>query len=296
MVRPIQLMIAGAQKAGTTSLFRYLTQHPQLSTHPHREMSFFSHALEYDQGYERVFNKYFPEAGSGNKTIVAKDVMAFNSQQALERLYAHNPELHIVVLLRHPVRRVYSAYWYARSRGWEPIKSFEQAIEAEPGRLAQDGFKWRYCAYLDTSTYYRHIEVLWQRFGREKVHVYLTEDLHENPRRLCQDIYSILDLDSAFTPAVEKRHNESSMARSELFASVFSKFTGSTSWAKMFARTFFSSAMIYKVKHAILALNDKEFRPPPMTEETKRRLTEYFKPHNIRLSELLGRELPLWNR
>jgi hypothetical protein len=138
--------------------------------------------------------------------------------------------------------------------------------------------------------------VLWQRFGREKVHVYLTEDLHENPCRICQDIYSILDLDSAFTPMVEQRHNESSMARSELFARVFSRFTGSTSRAKMFARTFFSSAMIYKVKHAILRLNDRKFRPPPMVEETRRRLIDYFKPHNIRLSEMLGRELPLWDR
>jgi sulfotransferase family protein len=296
MVRPIQLMIAGAQKAGTTSLFRYLTQHPQLSTHPHREMSFFSHDLEYDQGYRRVFNKYFPEAGSGDRTIMAKDVMVFNTHQALERLHAHNPGMHIVVLLRHPVRRVYSAYWYARSRGWEPIKSFEKAIEAEPDRLAEDSFKWRYCAYLDTSTYDRHIDVLLKRFGKERVHVYLTEDLHENPQKICQGIYRILDLDPAFTPEVEKRHNESSMARSELFARMFSRFTGSTSRVKLFARTFFSSAMIYKVKHAMLALNDKKFRPPPMAEETKRRLIEYFKPHNTRLSELLGRELPLWDQ
>jgi hypothetical protein len=296
MVRPIQVMIAGAQKAGTTSLFQYLTQHPQLSTHPHREMSFFSHDLEYGQGYARVFDKYFPEAGSDDSILVAKDVMVFNAHQALERLYAHNPGIHVVVLLRHPVKRVYSAYWYARSRGWEPIKSFEKAIEAEPGRLAEDSFKWRYCAYLDTSTYDRHIDVLLKRFGRERVHVYLTEDLHENPQKICADIYRRLALDSAFTPEVGKRHNESSMARSEVFARMFSRFTGSTCRVKMFARAFFSSAMIYKVKHAILALNDKEFRPPPMAEETKRRLVEYFKPHNIRLSELLGRDLLLWDQ
>jgi hypothetical protein len=259
-------------------------------------MSFFSHVLEYGQGYERVFAKYFPEASSGDRTIVAKDVMVFNAHQALERLYAHNPNIHIVVLLRHPVKRVYSAYWYARSRGWEPIKSFEKAIEAEPGRLAEDGFKWRYCAYLDTSTYARHIDVLLQRFGKERVHVYLTEDLHENPQKICGDIYRILDLDPAFTPEVGQRHNESSMARSELFARVFSRFAGSTSRVKLFARTFFSPAMIYKMKHAILALNDKEFRPPPMAEETTRRLIEYFKPHNARLSELLGRNFPLWDQ
>ena len=141
------------------------------------------------------------------------------------------------------------AYWYARSRGWESIKSFEKAIEAEPSGLAEDGSKWRYCAYLDTSTYDRHIEVLLERFGGERIHVYLTEELHENPQRICQGIYRT-HLDATFMPEVERLHNESSMARSELFARVFSRFTG-LCMGKDVCTTFFFSSTIYKVKHAI---------------------------------------------
>jgi hypothetical protein len=288
-------MIIGAQKTGTTSLLRYVAQHPALCTHPHREMSFFSHDLEYCQGYEKVFDKYFPQAGCGNRLMVAKDVMIFPCRKALERVHNHNPTIHIVVLLRHPIRRMYSAYWYARSRGWEPIKSFEKALEAEATRLADDEWKWRYCAYLDTSTYYRHLEASFEQFGRDHVHVYFTEEFYENPQKICEGLFRILDVTPAFAPDVEKRHNRARTARSELFARAFSRFKGSTHPLKMYARLLFPAPMIYQVKHALLALNDKEFQPPPMSEETRKRLVAYFKPYNARLSDLLGRGLPLWD-
>jgi hypothetical protein len=289
-------MISGAQKAGTTSLFKYLVQHPQIVTHPHKEMGFFSHDLEYCQGYAKVFQKYFPEAEEEGGGVIAKDVMILPSHTALERLYDHNPKMHIVVLLRNPVRRAYSAYWFARSRGWESMPTFEMALEAEPIRLAEDRYKWRYCTYLDTSTYFQHIERCYKRFGQEHVHVYLTEDLYEAPQSICENLFRILAVDAAFRPDVSRQHNKAIKARLDILAKACSGLVGSSHPAKMFVKRFVPTSMIYKVKHVILSLNAKEFRPPPMAEETRQRLIGYFQPHNLRLSEMLGRDLALWNQ
>ena len=154
----IQLMIVGAQKAGTSSLLRYLAQHPDIHTHAQPEMTFFLQAREYTRGYEWAFGKYFTGQNSHDeiqdKHLIAKNVMVMHSPEVMQRIYEHNPEIHLVVLLREPVARAYSAYWWARRRGWENIKTYEEALAAEETRLNEGWFKWRQCAYQYNGIYY----------------------------------------------------------------------------------------------------------------------------------------------
>ena len=141
----IQLMIVGAQKSGTSSLLRYLEQHPDMHTHPQPEMTFFLQDREYSRGYEWAFAKYFAGESDrddiANKQLIAKNVMVMHSPEVMQRIYEHNPDIHLVVLLREPVARAYSAYWWARRRGWENIKTYEEALAAEEDRLNENWFK-----------------------------------------------------------------------------------------------------------------------------------------------------------
>ena len=133
MNQPIQLMIVGTQKSGTSSLLRYLAQHPDIHTHSQSEMTFFLQDHEYTRGYESAYAKYFAQC-SENCKLIAKNVMVMYSHDIMQRIYQHNPKIHLVVLLREPVARAYSAYWWARRRGWENITSFEEALAAEQHR------------------------------------------------------------------------------------------------------------------------------------------------------------------
>lgn len=294
-VRPIQLIIAGAQKAGTTSLLQYLSQHPDIDTHPHREMSYFLNSDEYDRGYAKAFARYFGHTSGREGVLLAKHVMIMYSPEAIKRLKYHNPNTVLITLIRNPVNRAYSAYWYARRRGWENSNSFEDAIMQEASRLREGWYKWRNCAYLYNGLYHEHITHMYQHFRKERVHVFLTEDLTSSFSAVCQQIISSVNIESAFLPDVRTIHNVSAAARSESLARASASFLQSDNMMKKLCRFLIPDTILYKLRYALLKLNEREFIPPPINPSTRENLIEYFKPFNAQLSDLLGRDLSHWS-
>ena len=299
----IQLMIVGAQKSGTSSLLRYLAQHPDIHTHAQSEMTFFLQKREHTRGYEWAFAKYF--AGERlhdeikDKYLIAKNVMVMHSLEVMQRIYEHNPEMHIVVLLREPVARAYSAYWWARRRGWENIKTYEEALAAEETRLNEDWFKWRQCAYQYNGIYYPHVKNLIDLFGSNRVHCLLTDDLKENAETACQQLFNHIGIRSDFKPSIGKRHNQATMPRSEGFNFLFTQFLASHNPLRRVIRKLVPDATAYKLRKAIFDWNERpqtntNWTPPPLNPQTRERQIAYFKPFNEQLAELLGRDLSAW--
>lgn len=297
-------MIVGAQKAGTSSLLRYLAQHPDIHTHAQPEMPFFLQAREYDRGYEWAFTKYFigegrPEALQ-RKHLIAKNVMVMHAPDVMQRIYEHNPDIHLVVLLREPVARAYSAYWWARRRGWETIKTYEDALAAEPERLDEDWFKWRQCAYQYNGVYYPHVKHLMTRFGADQVQCVLTDDLKADAAGVCKLIFSRMGLRTDFSPTLSERHNVAALPRSEKLNFLFTQFLASHNPLRRALRKLVPDATAYKLRKAVLDWNDKpsdreDSVPPPLHPRTRDRQKSYFKPFNDQLAELLGRDLSAWD-
>ena len=227
----IRLMIVGAQKSGTSSLLRYLAQHPDIHAHPQSEMTYFLQEREHTRGYESAFAKYFAGERSHDeikdKQLIAKNVMVMHSPKVMQRIYEHNPEMHIVVLLREPVARAYSAYWWARRRGWENIKTYEEALAAEEARLNEEWFKWRQCAYQYNSIYYPYVKNMIDQFGSSRVHCLLTDDLKEDAEAVCQQLFCYIGIPTDFQPVIGERHNQATMPRSEGFNFLFTQFLAS---------------------------------------------------------------------
>ena len=69
MINPVDIAIAGVQKAATSSLQVYLGQHPEIITHDEREFSFFVQDDEYCKGYSAIYNDYFSEEFSAKKIL-----------------------------------------------------------------------------------------------------------------------------------------------------------------------------------------------------------------------------------
>jgi len=290
----IQLMIVGTQKSGTSSLLRYFAQHPDIGTHAQPEMTFFLQEREYIRGYEWAFAKYFDGCWQ-DKQLIAKNVMVMHSPEIMQRIYEHNPTIQLVVLLREPVARAYSAYWWARRRGWETIKTFEEALTAEETRLQENWFKWRQCAYRYNSTYYPHVKNLIEQFGASQVHCILTETLNAEARTVCQQLFNHLCICTDFTPVIGQRHNQAATPRSERFSFLFTRFMASHNLLRRAIRKFVPDATAYKLRKAVLNWNDKPFTPPPMNAQTREELVDYFKPFNQQLEELLDWELTHWH-
>lgn len=132
-------VIIGGQKCGTTSLYRYLSLHPQVLPARLKEIHFFDRNFARGLGWYRAqfpVRATAPRRGAAPGWITGEATPYYLFHPAAaERLAATLPEVTLIALLRNPVDRAYSHYQHVRARGHEPL-SFEEAIEQEPKRLA----------------------------------------------------------------------------------------------------------------------------------------------------------------
>ncbi len=189
-------LIIGAQKAGTSSLFRYLSQHPHIRLPASKELHFF------DMQYQRSINWYeglFPKRKFLSRQITgeASPYYLFHPL-APKRVNEHYPDIRLIVLLRNPVDRAYSHFNMERNRGNEPEVSFMRAVELEASRIfdeeqqirqgiIQSGCKFQNWSYMRRGLYGQQVAD-WQKFFRSKQFIFIksedfyTDTVHELER------------------------------------------------------------------------------------------------------------------
>ncbi len=285
--RHIQLMVGGAEKSGTSSLKEYLGQHPELVTHRQEEIMYFALESIHELGFENSRRRYFGDAPG---VLVGKSVAILYLPEAAARLREHNPDVAIVVVLRNPIDRAYSAYWQARRRGWEPLPTFEEALAAEPERIAADEKAVRRNAYVDRGRYDIHLTRLMKEFPGN-VDVCLTEDLSHDPLDVCQAQFARVGVDATFVPDIAERHTTVRSARSERLASMLAR----GDRLKRVVRQLVPERYLDRVRTKVDSLNTRTFDPPAMAPKTRAALVEEFRPHNQRLADMIGRDLGHWN-
>jgi hypothetical protein len=291
-MKNINAIIVGAQKAGTTSLKNWLAQHPGISTHQQIEFMYFIVDDIYKLGYLRAYKRYFIHCNDDTNVLLAKNVGIMSSYTAIRRLHEHNPDVKVIVVLRNPVDRAYSAYWYALRMGWENVLSFDEAVWMDPYRH-RDPVAQRSCAYLERGIYVKHLREIYRWFPEKNVQVYLFENLKERPIEICQEIYRKLRLPS-FTPDASVRFNLSSMARSRGLAGLFSQ-PSRLLWVRRILRVMLPDQTRDRLRQKLQSINKAEFTPPPMNPKTRAKLIEFFRPYNEELEELLGLDLSSCN-
>jgi hypothetical protein len=192
-----EFLIIGAQRCGTTSLYRYLAAHPSVRTASGKELQFLS--LHHRRG-RRWYRGHFPSRPPGVQSFEASPYYLFDPDvpaRAAELL----PDARFVALLRDPVERAYSHYLHSRAYGVEPL-SFADALDAEPARLAAGGHsaRRRY-SYVARGRYAEQLERWFARVPRERVLVLRTE-------RLSADYPRVLDFLGLepHTPDLTTRH------------------------------------------------------------------------------------------
>jgi hypothetical protein len=284
----IDLVIAGVEKAGTTSLKNYVGEHPAICTHEAREFRYFLNEEQYAQGFESAVKKYFGSGFDSADVRLAKHVGICYFDYAAGRLHEHNPDAQLVLILRNPVDRAYSSFWYSRSRGWEDLETFEQAVDAEEDRIARGGLQSHRCAYLARGDYEVQIRRLFALFGRERVCIRLFEDMRRDPLQVCREIFATAGVDASFSPRIDRVHNRSALIRSSRLARVVQGPPESL-------RRVVPAAMRRAVKRAAASLNKRRATPPPMQPETRDRLLLHFREKNQRLADLINLDLGEWD-
>src|SRR5581483_353597 len=144
-LRPLpEFLIIGAQRTGTTSLYKYLYEHPQFvsATLKTKGVHFFD--MRYDKGMA-WYRAHFPTSayraffrarhGCDLVTGEASPYYLFHPHVPY-RLAQHMPDVKLIAMLRDPIERTYSMWQHELSRGFEHLDRFEDALDAEEKRLA----------------------------------------------------------------------------------------------------------------------------------------------------------------
>lgn len=253
------VLLVGASRCGTTSLHRALLTHPAMVPPVWRKGV---HYFDVNYGRGRAwYRSHFPLRALAERR--AADVpggpLGFESAgyymhhpAAPERIAETLPGVRLVVMLRDPVERAFSAFKHEHARGFEPVSVFEEALELEPERLRGEVERLRndvdyvsrahrHQSYVDRGQYAEQVQVLFDRFGRDRVHVLFSEDFFATPEPVYERLLEFLRLPIVHAPAYEQHNARRSSA---------------------------------------------------MSEATRDRLTRHFEPHDQALADLLGEVPP----
>jgi hypothetical protein len=216
-------LIIGAQRAGTTSLHRYLVQHPGVRTMLRAKGIHF-----FDTSYGRGLDWYasrFPTKlyawyvarrhGLALRTGEASPYYLFHPHVP-RRVAEHLPRVKLIALLRDPVQRAYSHYQHEVARGFETLP-FEAAIEAEADRLAGEtermlaeplynSFSHQHHSYLARGRYAEQLARWRSLFPDEQLLVLSSERFFREPAPTFRRVLDFLGL-PAFTPDAYEKHN-----------------------------------------------------------------------------------------
>ena len=193
-VKVPNFIIIGCQRCGTTSLYTYLAQHPQILTPIKKEMDFFS--WHFERGID-WYLAHFPPMPPGEQFLTGEASPSyFDSREAPERLYSLFPEAKLIVLLRNPVDRAISQFYRLTDLNWE-ARSLDRVISDEIERLNQNP---EYIIGEEPGNYLargRYIEFIknWRTFfPREQLLILKSEDFYAGAATTVKQVLEFLDL------------------------------------------------------------------------------------------------------
>jgi hypothetical protein len=297
-------LIIGAMKAGTTSLYYYLKQHPQIYMSPVKEPNFFAlegRNLDFSgaEGNERI-NRWIKEQsatsieeyralfrGVSSETAIGEaSPMYLYTPQAPGRIKHYTPEAQLIVILRNPAERAYSAFLFMSRDGREPLGEFSQALQAEETRI-HNNWEWMW-HYKNMGFYYDQLKRYFDEFDRRQIKVYLYEDLRSDPLRTLRDLFLFLGVDHTVTPNTTLRHNISGIPKD----GVLSRFA----FGPNIIKSVLQPLLPEKVRqHISLSVKNRSLvEPPVLASEVYKELIEVYRDDVLKLQDLVGRDLAEW--
>lgn len=291
-------LVIGAAKSGTTALWSFLRQHPQVFMPELKEPHHF--AFEPDRPApvfkgpgatihqavtnQRAYAALFEPAGSA-RAVGEASALYLYLPDAAARIEAALPDVRLVAILRQPADRAFSSYQHLKRQGREPAPGFEAALELEERRISDGwGFLWR---YRDLGHYPRQLRAYLERFGPERLLVHLYDDLLRDPRAVMRRTYQFLGVDPGFEPDVSARTNVGGVPRAGWRGRLLSRRSPVRRAASVFVPA--------RLRRRAGALADRQgLRRETLDPESRRRLTEEFRGEILELGRLLERDTSAW--
>lgn len=265
-----QFVIVGAAKCGTSSLSYYLGEHPGVFL-PKQQIHFHSrkHNLEKDWAH---YAEYFCDA-TPDQVIGEHSPFYYTYEKAALSLNVNCPGVKLIWLLRNPIDRSWSHYWYNIMQGSEHI-SPRNILSHE---------RWR-DIYIRKSEYSTFVETYLRYFDSQSMMFVFTEELRGSPADTLYRICEFLDIDTDFN---------FSRAGQIKRRTVKPKHITLHQWLGRLRGTGLVSSR--GVSSIYRRLNDwslsYDLPYPAMPHEEKKRLENHFSSFNSKLGMLINRDV-----
>jgi hypothetical protein len=313
--RQPDFFIVGAPKAGTTSLYYYLDQHPQIYMSPIKEPCYFSTEIrpqlfsdelrgqiEQDMaalnsylagpmlekragGIVQEWDDYLRlfASASGHKVAGEASVIYLWSVNAPKNIHARVPDAKILILLRNPADRAFSQYVHGVSTGWIR-QSLRAHIDANlRNRNQRFGMEF---PFLELGLYYAQVKRYLDTFPPASVYIGLYEDYRDQPQKTLAEILRFLGVDDAFRPDTSARHLQVAMPRN-IGTSHLLKSTGL--WQR--ARRLCPPRLLPLARR----LAHRPRKAVALDPKDRAFLTGYYREDIGKLAGLLNRDLSHWH-
>ncbi|MGB3768658.1 MAG: sulfotransferase [Phormidesmis sp.] len=296
-------LIFGVQKAGTTSVYNYLKQHPQVYTSPIKETEFLSRKsarkpeLLNDEdrtgltkgGRQKIvtierYEALFDAAGEAIALGEASPNYLFAHEQAVPNIQTYIPHAKLIAILRNPVERAYSDY----------LMSLRQVVGNHKPLAAQVETSRQTSHTLLKGLYYEGTKHFLDAFGPEQVKIFLFDDLRQSSAELMRELYEFIGVDSSFTASTQKKSQTAEVPKNSTINRLLRTKNPIREGAAKVLRAVVSEENRQKLRSQLISANSRGKEYLPLTNDERRLLEDYYRQDILQLQELLGRDLSHW--
>ena len=294
-------ILIGSPKSGTTSLYHYLQQHPQIAMSAVKEPHFFlfdgpeepdfngpfdpmrrREMVRDWQRYRSLFDQLPEDAIKGEAWV-----HYLYSDQAREAIARRLPDCKLLVMLRHPADRAHSAWQRDRMHGIESVADFREALADGPRRVREG---WRTGTFERVGYYARNLKPYIDTFGKERVRVFLFDDLVDAPEQLMRDLFEYLGADANFRPDLKQRFNETGVITNPVLRFIWRD----TRALRSHLMPFIPVRLRGTLFNLVAGSKVRKDRKVPMAPETRAELTARYRDDILQLQDLIDRDLSHW--
>jgi len=295
-------IIVGAPKSGTTSLWGYLSQHPDVFMPEKKEPMYFcgykpGFQGPLSEGYNRnmvvdksEYLKLFFPAGP-DQMVGEASTDYLSCPEAPARIHAWNPETKIIIMLRNPIERARSEHQHLLRDQHESLE-FIDALMLENERLVQ-GFVPLFC-HIRRGLYAEAVRKYLDMFGSNNVRIYLFDDLIADADKIYRNLLDFLEL-KYFEIDLGQKWNVSGIPKSRLIQGAYllwNRAGKDARWKRIAQNLVPSREIRHRVRDALLRMNLEKGRK--QTREENAYLIKKFESDIHDLERILDRDLGHW--
>ena len=284
-----EFIILGAGKSGTTSLYKYLQQHPNVFFPEKKELYFFAFEGEdKPEGMITQFDRYQAmfESAPEEKVIGEVSSVYLFRPRAAERIHHYLPKAKLIAILRNPADRAFSDYLMHVGNNHFSIIDSKTGKPKEFAKIVKNR-----SYFIQIGFYYEQLKRYYDRFDADQIKVYLYDDLVTDSQSLVRDLFEFVGVEPDFAPDMSQRHKVSGIPKNRMLNDLVMKKNPIRSLAAKVLKPFMSASVRDRIRNNI---NKSNLERPQLSGEMRQEMIEIYREDILQLQDILQRDLTAW--